>query len=222
MSTLTRTEFEIACKAYIAKYPTESSHLLAKTYSHGWSWKEHASLPHFGYMSRRILLPLDHIEPDDDDDDPLVDEQLDPADDGALSACVPNVLTSEQSVVFSSTYQVPAFYFTLHHNNGAPLSLAEIMRTPMFRPNALSDREATSFALTDPGSSFALLSQGDHPILGTPSWYLHPCHTHEMVGEVMIEVQKGDWTTEQRLVRWMEAWFMVLGNVVDCTAGSCL
>lgn len=56
-----------------------------------------------------------------------------------------------------------------------------------------------------------MLSQGDHPTLGTPCWYLHPCHTAEAVEEIMKEVNcEGD-----RLLRWMEAWFTMLGNVID-------
>ncbi len=55
-----------------------------------------------------------------------------------------------------------------------------------------------------------MLSQGDHPILGIPCWYLHPCHTAEMVEEIMKEAECDD--PEQR---WLKAWFTVVGNVVD-------
>ena len=57
---------------------------------------------------------------------------------------------------------------------------------------------------------------GDHPTLGTPSWYFHPCHTADVVGEVLaeIEVDRAD------ELRWLEVWFMVMGNMVDLFAGS--
>ena len=67
-----------------------------------------------------------------------------------------------------------------------------------------------------PDSTFSLLSQGDHPTLGTPCWYLHPCHTSEVVGEIMAEVDAG----ERDAVRWLEAWFMVMSNMVDLFAGD--
>ena len=70
----------------------------------------------------------------------------------------------------------------------------------------------TTFALDTPDSAFAMLSQGDHPTLGTPCWYLHPCHTAEVVEEIMREVEHG---ASERDVRWLEAWFMALGNLVD-------
>lgn len=57
-----------------------------------------------------------------------------------------------------------------------------------------------------------MLSQGDHPTLGTPCWYLHPCQTAEVVDELMREVECGE---AERPLQWMEAWLMMLGNVVD-------
>ena len=142
-------------------------------------------------------------------------------------------LTCTQSVVYSPTFQVPAFYFTMHHNSrfprhvgclrhcpttstdGSPLSLAEIMTTSLLRRHAVPPAEATTFALTENGAAFPLLSQGDHPVLGTPAWYFHPCHTQEAVGELLSEVEQEDWTEEERLVRWIEVWFMVVGQIVD-------
>lgn len=75
--------------------------------------------------------------------------------------------------------------------------------------------ETTSFAVNLPTSSFPLLSQGDHPTLGSPCWYFHPCETSVSVGEVMKEVARDEWTEDEYLVRWIETWFMVLGTVVD-------
>lgn len=46
--TLTRPQFELACKAYLAKYPSVSSlsydghaNGLLKRYPSGWTWNEH-------------------------------------------------------------------------------------------------------------------------------------------------------------------------------------
>lgn len=70
----------------------------------------------------------------------------------------------------------------------------------------------TTFAVGTTDSAFAMLSQGDHPTLGIPCWYLHPCHTAEVVEEIMREV---DHMESDRSLRWLEAWFMVLCNLVD-------
>ena len=105
---------------------------------------------------------------------------------------------------------------TRAYAGGSPLSLEEIMKSSLFRPLALPSADGNTFAVTLPESSFALLSQGDHPTLGTPSWYFHPCHTADVVGEVLaeIEVDRAD------ELRWLEVWFMVMGNMVDLFAGS--
>ncbi len=87
------------------------------------------------------------------------------------------------------------------------------MRSALFRPQVLPSSDRNTFALTLPDSSFALLSQGDHPTLGTPSWYFHPCHTAEVVGEI-VKSRQDD------ALRWLEAWFMVMGNIVDFYAGE--
>ncbi|KAJ7283730.1 hypothetical protein C8J57DRAFT_1293396, partial [Mycena rebaudengoi] len=105
-------------------------------------------------------------------------------------------LTCVQYIVYSATFQVPAFYFTLHDASGSPLSLDDLVQTTLFHRFAFEGTESTTFALSLPASAFPLLSQGDHPTLGTPCWYFHPLG-------------------EQRLERWMETWFMVLGTVVS-------
>jgi ubiquitin-like-conjugating enzyme ATG10 len=77
----------------------------------------------------------------------------------------------------------------------------------------------TSVALTNDASPFPLLSQGEHPTTGTPYWYFHPCETSKAVGEIMEEAKLKDWSREERLLKWMNTWFMVLGSAVDLHIG---
>lgn len=156
-------------------------------------------------------------------------------EDEAIGGTAGDMLSCSQYVVHSATFQVPTFYFTLHDSSacehiigllpvltetrceagGSPLALDEIVKSPLFRPHVLPSVDGNTFALTLPDSSLALLSQGDHPTLGTPSWYFHPCHTAEVVGELMVEMEDG----QDDMLRWMETWFMVMGNMVDLFAG---
>ncbi|EKM59638.1 uncharacterized protein PHACADRAFT_86031, partial [Phanerochaete carnosa HHB-10118-sp] len=133
-------------------------------------------------------------------------------EDEATAPVLSELLTCRQFVVFSQSFQVPALYFSIHHSNGVPLTLEEIVLSSMFLRSALPGTRRTSFALETPDSSFAMLSQGEHPTLNTPCWYLHPCHTAEVVDEIMKEADCGN---VDRSLRWLEAWFMVLANVVD-------
>ncbi|OJT13331.1 hypothetical protein TRAPUB_10097 [Trametes pubescens] len=162
-----------------------------------------------GYLSRGILLPRSPSSEEDEGGE-LAEPALVTEDESA--AVVPGeLLTCKQYVVYSAAFEVPAFYFTLHESN-------QVVRSALFRRSVLPPSDGNTFGLTLPDSNLALLSQGDHPTLGTPSWYFHPCHTSEVVGEILAAsegAQPGD-----ELLQWMEVWFMVMSNVVDFFAGS--
>lgn len=98
---------------------------------------------------------------------------------------------------------------------GTPLTLAEILDSGLLRISGLGRTEMSSFSLSLPDSTFPLLSQGEHPTTGRVCWYLHPCGMPATVAEVMAEVTDPSWTEAQYLVRWMEAWFMVLSTVIN-------
>lgn len=107
--------------------------------------------------------------------------------------------------------------FAQDRTDGSPLGLEEIMNTSLLRHHALPETQATSFALFQQDALFPLLSQGDHPTSGLPSWFIHPCGTacamSELIGEKtaegMAEVGSTEW-----LSVWLETWFMMLGNMV--------
>ncbi|KAI0091969.1 hypothetical protein BDY19DRAFT_983545 [Irpex rosettiformis] len=214
--SFTRTNFDSACKAYAQKYPSNhddnSTHdeLLAR-YPSGWSWKEHKLVPGLGYLARLALYPT-HTPKQLSSEDVLGEHLQQAEADPAEASAAPDVLTCRQYVVFSSTFQVPAFYFSMHHKTGAPLTLREIVESPLFRAQTLPNTAMSTFALDTPDSAFAMLSQGDHPTLGTPCWCLHPCHTAEVVEEIIREVGHAE---SDRNLRWLEAWVMVLSNLVN-------
>ncbi|KAG6895530.1 hypothetical protein C0992_000836, partial [Termitomyces sp. T32_za158] len=93
---------------------------------------------------------------------------------------------------------------------GSPLPLADLVHTTLFHPLAFEHTEFSTFGITRPQSSFPLLSQGDHPTLGIPCWYLHPCATNQAVDELMAETGAAD-SEDVEIVRlrwWLETWFM--------------
>ncbi|KAF8211191.1 hypothetical protein K438DRAFT_1663590 [Mycena galopus ATCC 62051] len=181
-----RSEFSDTADAYIHSHPDK-----------GWTWHDHPS--GYGYMARSCQhTRRSAVEPDAETDG-----------DDATAATPAETLTCKQYVVYSATFQVPAFYFTLHDAGGSPLALDHLVCTTLFHRFAFEGTESTSFGVSLPGSAFPLLSQGDHPTLGTPCWHFHPCESATAVDEVMTELG------EQRTLRWLETWFMVLGQVVS-------
>ncbi|RPD74451.1 hypothetical protein L226DRAFT_535329 [Lentinus tigrinus ALCF2SS1-7] len=210
---LTRFDFDQACKAYVDAHHNHRASGM-KDYPAGWIWTEHPYVPNLGYLSRTVHFPrtsnqrIDAVE-DVDTSQPSVEN------DDAVCHVPGESLTCNQYVVYSATFGVPAFYFTLHDNSGSPLALEDIIQSALFRPNTLPSPDGNTFAVALPDSTFSLMSQGDHPTLGTPSWYFHPCNTAEAVGEIMAEIAEG----RRDGLRWLEAWFMVTGNTVNFFAG---
>lgn len=149
----------------------------------------------------------------------------------ATAQLPPTMLTVQEHIVYSASFNVPAFYFTAHDTSvlyllnfvlnrsfladGTPCALAALVNSSFFKVKPPAEAEASDYALTLPHVSFPLLSQGDHPTLGTPCWYFHPCETDVAVNEFMCEVEEADWSEEQRLVRWMELWIMIVGSMLN-------
>ncbi|KAL0949744.1 hypothetical protein HGRIS_009784 [Hohenbuehelia grisea] len=208
MSFLTRPQFDQACQAFIAKYSDPCPESLRMDGLKGWVWTEHSYLSGLGYMHRTVAL-YQHQE-----DAILSESAIDEEDEATSSLTPPQSLTCRQYVIYATSFQVPAFYFSIHDSNGSPLALKDLVRTCLFRHHAFTGVETSAFALGMPGSAFPLVSQGDHPTLGIPCWYFHPCETPKSVGDIMTEVEQPEWSEQERLVRWLEAWFMIVGTVV--------
>lgn len=206
--TLTRSLFETACKAFVQ-------------HRHDWVWVEHPVSPGFGYMYRTTSLQTRST----------ISDPPEPVDDPATAVPWPDHLTCHQSVVFSPTFQVPTFYFSVHDTStcdvqsppfryiflsaGSPLGLSDIMHTSLLRKHAFNGMEATAFSIGDPASNFPLLSFGDHPSLGSQCWYLHPCETGPAVEEMLTAWSDARPQDSVRDVQWLEAWLLVLSCVVD-------
>jgi ubiquitin-like-conjugating enzyme ATG10 len=92
---------------------------------------------------------------------------------------------------------------------GSPLQLTDIMQTSLLREDVCEGTVATTFAVSHPAMNLPLLSQGEHPTLGIPCWYFHPCETASAVEEILKESE------DNRPLSWMEAWFTVLSTAVN-------
>jgi ubiquitin-like-conjugating enzyme ATG10 len=91
------------------------------------------------------------------------------------------------------------------------------MNTHLLRHQSLPETQVTSFALVQPDALFPLLSQGDHPTLGTPSWFIHPCGTANAISELIREknTERIPEVDNNNSLDWLETWFMMLGSIVE-------
>ncbi|KAF9247225.1 hypothetical protein BU15DRAFT_38575 [Melanogaster broomeanus] len=213
--TFTRSQFDEACKEFIQRQGEHDFSPDRPVYStyNGWAWKEHSHLTGFGYMERTTRLSRQSMSPSSDPlpvNDDGGDSTVEPTDDAAALPLPADTLTCHQYVVFSATFQVPTFYFSVHDLSAAPLVLSDIMKTSLLRQHAFDGADMTVFSIGQTDSNFPLLSFGDHPTLSTPCWYLHPCETGPAVDAILKATQE-----DRRHMFWLEAWFLVLSSVVD-------
>lgn len=170
------------------------------------------------------------------------EELVEPQDESTTPALAPGFdgLYFHESIVWHPTYMVPAYYFQAVDSGehildfprarinpaiavgGSPATLAQIVSTDRFKRRTLLD---SSLDITNSvvqhketeNAQFPLLSSGDHPILGTPHWYFHPCETSPAIKELLDQSPIADWdpNNTDSLVRWLKAWFAVLSAAVD-------
>jgi len=127
---------------------------------------------------------------------------------------------------------MPVFYFSVHTDEGSPFSLPDIVdRTSLFifQPHSVDagDFVVTKYSIQAPGATLPLISQGEHPTLGTPCCYLHPCETQVALGELIgedgqssaprraVEERGEEGRKHNGIARKLELWLLLVGNAVD-------
>ncbi|EJD01335.1 uncharacterized protein FOMMEDRAFT_169476 [Fomitiporia mediterranea MF3/22] len=203
---ISRDDFESSCKDFVEKHATSNDNIFG-----GWSWNEHAYLPRLGYLSRKKRAhTFVNVTNDAEDDFDVVAER----DGDTATASIPpedSLLEVWQYTVYSATFQVPALYFSMHTTSGSPLSLDGILASSLFRRNVFPNAQKTGFALQTPSNTFPLLSQGEHPTLGTPCWFFHPCETPSALAELV----QADGNADVSSARILELWLLLVGNVIN-------
>ncbi|KAH8830833.1 hypothetical protein DL96DRAFT_1594488 [Flagelloscypha sp. PMI_526] len=218
---LTRPDFDVACKQLVEKYSGTPSSLRDDP-MRCWEWHEHPTFSGLGYLSRSIRV--EHrpgISPSLDADALMISEDaLEPLDDAAIfndSQAMVATLDVTQFIVHSATFQVPAFYFTVRDTQGSPLTLPQLMNTTLFHSTALEGTEpSANFALNTVSGPFPMLSQGDHPTLGTPCWFLHPCETAPSITELL----NGEEMNNPSPLRVLEVWLLFISSAVNLRVES--
>ncbi|KAJ2992003.1 hypothetical protein NUW54_g8041 [Trametes sanguinea] len=131
LTTLTRSQFEEACRRYVDAHSGEQCHEV-KTYPSGWSWHEHSYVPGLGYLARTVRLPRTTPSEAEMVNSIGLDEIAEQEDNTTASAAH-EILTCRQYVVYSPTYAVPAFYFTLHDSSACKSAPVFTLRSNVVR-----------------------------------------------------------------------------------------
>ncbi|XP_061570542.1 ubiquitin-like-conjugating enzyme ATG10 [Cololabis saira] len=190
----------------------------------GWSW-EGVQGSEDGYLKKTVLTMVptwkqepggsgsepqpDPPGPDQDQDqsvsaaadlisdvtDDLISDEEDGSPPGTGGSS--RVLRLEFHVLFSCSYSTPVLYWRASDLEGRSLTLEEMWSSthPDFR--RLQDGPLNT------------ISQQEHPFLGQPFFFLHPCRTEEVMRRV-LQVS----LDQDRPVNYVVSWLSVVGPVV--------
>jgi ubiquitin-like-conjugating enzyme ATG10 len=101
-----------------------------------------------------------------------------------------NFLEFEYHILYSQIYQVPVLYFNVYDlKDGKLLKQDEVIS------------ECSTFEVEN---KFCFITQGQHPILSSMFFYLHPCQTSEFMNEKNVK-------KENYIVSWLSFFGSMIG-----------
>ncbi|XP_059149447.1 ubiquitin-like-conjugating enzyme ATG10 isoform X2 [Physella acuta] len=118
------------------------------------------------------------------------------------SSCMPlhrenETYTYEYHVLYSESYQVPVLYFNVFKKDGKLLSLEDVWKLcPVSYQKYMNENK------------WATLSQQEHPLLGRPYFQLHPCHTSDLMSQIMTN------TKTYNIKNYLATWLSTVGPLV--------
>ncbi|KZW03924.1 hypothetical protein EXIGLDRAFT_8627 [Exidia glandulosa HHB12029] len=217
-SHLTRDEFAAACNAFLQR-PISNDETSALRGHLGWTLLTSPTVPSLRCLARTVNVRVrreDYAELEEAsfNDLDVEEEDIDDATAAPIPDQTQTLVTVQQYIAYSPTFAVPVFYFSSHDANGAPTSLEAILRTNLFKQHVTRSVARTAHSLSLPGEDadapFPLLSQGDHPVLGRPCWFLHPCGIPTALAELMEE---SDMSAHSAV--WIDTWLSLISTVID-------
>ncbi|KAI8818346.1 uncharacterized protein EV422DRAFT_569762 [Fimicolochytrium jonesii] len=109
-------------------------------------------------------------------------------------------LSIEFHVLFSTTWQCPTLYFNAWDESGNMLFLSDMQTALQGNvPIALDENhQRTSYDMP-------AVTQQEHPYLGLPFFYLHPCQTSTIMKEIQDGLRSNDLGLLTSWMSWMNA-----------------
>lgn len=117
-----------------------------------------------------------------------------------------SIYVFEFNIVYSTSYGVPVLYFNVYSPEGSLLLLHQVIEL-------LSNTNANfNCSQID---KWTFITQGEHPFLGIPFFYLHPCKTGEFMAQVFESTQGKGKTSEESLHdKYLVSWLSFFGPLV--------
>ena len=116
--------------------------------------------------------------------------------------CPPIALTFTTLVSRSTRLPVYVAHFP---TEGSLLDLNSILLLRILNPLSHDvDNHHSNFSFT----------QNDHPTLGIPFYYLHPCQTSQAVSDLLEQDFIDNAEDDERFVHWLDTWFAVVSSAM--------
>ncbi|KAG0125749.1 hypothetical protein HOY82DRAFT_525046 [Tuber indicum] len=167
----------------------------------------------YGLIMRRelVVCPGDYGNEHEDKDEKVqnggvieAEDGDDDDDDESLHPPSPSRWKVEYQILLSKTYELPILYFNLYPPSTLqiPASLQQVYEN--LTPTTTRD------ALKSVGVQGAI-SQTDHPVLGVPYYFVHPCNTAAAMSEWQ---QRRDGGEDFDAEKYLTVWIGVVGGAV--------
>jgi len=163
------------------------------TLDDGWLSKGDFSECGRGYLSKivRRRIAASATAACEDLEDAFLKEDF--AEEGTA---VSEMVTFEYHLLYSLSFEVPVLYFNAWHSNGSLLDIEQIWDLASV---------AHKGAVRD--SKWNAVSQQDHPLLGTPFFFFHPCNSANLLGDLTSP----DTSCSNRILAWLSVVGPILG-----------
>ncbi|UIZ27953.1 hypothetical protein KXD40_004115 [Peronospora effusa] len=160
------------------------------------------------YHSNAIYTSMKHDkEMDRDTNELLLIEEYDWTNDDQVATTLQSqeVTTAllEFHIVYHTIYQTPVLYFRVSAVDGLPL------------PSAIFTHDVT-FPGSNGRSTFVAMEE--HPVLGKPFSFLHPCETAAAMQLLQAQIQTNDSTktsSEVKVPRYLASWLSLVQPLTD-------
>jgi ubiquitin-like-conjugating enzyme ATG10 len=98
----------------------------------------------------------------------------------------------EYHIVYSAPYACPVLYFRASFLDGKPLSISQVM----------------GLLSLDGDTPGTIVTQAEHPLLGKPFFFVHPCNTTSFLKELLADEDMG-----RRMHKYLSLWVSLVGRM---------
>jgi ubiquitin-like-conjugating enzyme ATG10 len=161
-----------------------------------WKWSPLQQCAGFGYavlgdwevnQTHKSALPDDAHDEDVDDEAEVLPEPT-YQDAACVEAKARFSHLYQLHIVYSTTYQVPVLYFNGKDHAGRILDIDDIWADV---PDVVKEHFSNSH-----------ISQGEHPVLGIPFYFIHPCNTASLMA-LLSTTASSDAAQRAYVVNWL-------------------